>query len=211
MKRLNNHGFTILELMIATTVFSFILLLCTAGIIQIGRTYYKGATLVRAQNVARDVMDNISQAIQFGGSDPTPVNGNTVAPDSSGVFCVGANRYTYKINQEVSGSNHGLIVDNAPALCTSQGAVLTSSSQELLGENMRLSQLSITKTGNDYDIIIKIAYGADDLIVDNASPIKHTANDVAFNSDQAHCKGGVGDQFCSTAQLETTVHRRLSN
>ena len=61
---LDQSGFTLLELMIATTIFSVILLLCTVGLIQIGKTYYKGSAIVRTQNVARDITDNITQAIQ---------------------------------------------------------------------------------------------------------------------------------------------------
>src|SRR3990172_9120101 len=64
-------GFTIVELMIATTIFSVILLIVTFGMLQIGRTYYKGITLTKTQNAARSIIDTISQDIQFSGEGVT--------------------------------------------------------------------------------------------------------------------------------------------
>lgn len=58
-------GFTVVELMIATTVFSIILVVCTAAIIQISRLYYKSITASRTQEAARSIIEEISQGIQF--------------------------------------------------------------------------------------------------------------------------------------------------
>lgn len=209
MKHLQSDGFTILELMIATTVFSVIMLLCTYGMIQIGRTYYKGATLARTQNTARAVMDNITQAIQYGSAvpvndigAPTTPNGAVVSSTaSSGVFCVGSNQYTFTHDQ-VSGSNHGLVVDTSSLLnCTAQPLPSpTISGKELLGENMRLTKFQILNTtGSDYHILLKITYGNDaDIELDPTKPTVY-----------GNCKGGLGSQFCASSQLATTVHRRL--
>lgn len=68
----NAQGFTLVELMIATALFSSILLLITFGLLSIGQNYYKGKNSARTQDVARRVIDEISQAIQFGDAAPSP-------------------------------------------------------------------------------------------------------------------------------------------
>lgn len=78
--RSNEKGFTLLELMIATTIFSVILLLLTFGLLNIGKNYFKGKNSARTQEVARRVMDDISQAIRYGERSPEPtteINGVT--------------------------------------------------------------------------------------------------------------------------------------
>ncbi len=67
--RINTHqnkkGFTIVELMIATVVFTLVLLMASAAIIEVGKKYYKGITYARTQEVARSVVEEISQSLQF--------------------------------------------------------------------------------------------------------------------------------------------------
>jgi prepilin-type N-terminal cleavage/methylation domain-containing protein len=71
MKQDKQAGFTLLELLIATTVFSVILLLAATAMIQIGRTYYKGNQQTRVQETARDMIEQISKDIQFSGETVT--------------------------------------------------------------------------------------------------------------------------------------------
>lgn len=59
----NTAGFTIVELMIATVVFSVILILITTGIIQIGKAYYKGIIGSRTQETARKITDEVGRSI----------------------------------------------------------------------------------------------------------------------------------------------------
>jgi|GEM_PF-759510 len=62
----NKHqGFTIIELMISTVIFSLVLLGATAAIVQIGQKYSKGITYARTQEVARSTVDEIAQSLQF--------------------------------------------------------------------------------------------------------------------------------------------------
>ena len=64
-KRAEQNGFTIIELLIATTVFSLILLISVAGILQISRMYYRGVTQSRTQETARSIIDEVGEAIRF--------------------------------------------------------------------------------------------------------------------------------------------------
>lgn len=202
MKRLNNKGFTIIEMMIATIVFSVTLLIMTAAIIQFGKIYYKGTVQARTQQTVRTALQDISQSIQFGPADP-------VGPfsDPSGVqyYCIGTNRLTFLITpagtQLGTGpgqSAHILVSDSSPS-CSAYPAMntpaLPSGARELIGEKMQLTDLQITKIGSDlYQITIAVAYG-------------QTAD---LEAGKKSCKAlTLGGQFCAVSQLTTTVQKRF--
>lgn len=114
-------GFTIVELMISTVVFSLVLLMCLAGIVQVSRAYYKGISHSRTQEAGRLVMEEISRTIQLSGS-PVVSNppaeeyhgpeipaldeeGNQVSYDleeATGSFCAGNKLYSYVIDRKVA-------------------------------------------------------------------------------------------------------------
>lgn len=192
-----NHGFTIIELLIATAVFSTVLLLCTTAMIQIGRVYFKGVTTTQTQEVVRAVIDDISRNIQF--------NGGAVIGTTSGSpqrFCVGNKRYSYVLGSKLDAAvqPHVLVVDNS-ATCASDapqnlGAAgsLSPTSRELLSPNMRLHNLSVVDGGNGlYGVSVHIIYGDADL----------------FDPITGQCTGGAGGQFCAVSALSTVVKKRV--
>ena len=184
--KLNNKGFTLLELLIATTVFSVILLLCTFGLIQVGRNYYKGITLSRAQNSARSVMNLLTQSVQYSGSNPVGDLPEGTGPNS-GVFCVGTVRFEYKLNSKVGDPN-------AYALRTSNcnEAIDQAQKTEQVGKGMSLQSLKVQPAGaGSYNIGVKILYGDSDQLTNGA------------------CTSGAGSQFCAVSALNTIVQPRL--
>lgn len=209
---LQQGGFTLVELMIATVVFSVVLLIITVGILQISRVYIKGTTENATQNTARTIMDTISQSIQFGGGNVATTTGGAATPGSPKAFCVGSQRYTYALGYQVvdgtpngglSQTNHALASDSI-ANC-SQTTVQslngpTISGRELLAPNMRLSKFEVNQVSgstNLYRVTIRIVYGDNDLLDDPTS-----AN--------ARCKGAVaGTQFCAMSELSTVVVKRV--
>jgi len=196
-------GFTLVELMIATIVFSVVLLTVTLGILQITRVYYKGVTETNTQNTARNVMDAISQAIQFSGGDVAPTA--APAPGTTQAFCIGNTRYRYQLgNQLVDGTpgtnqtNHALMVDTF-AGCNNGTIAGAWNGRELLGPHMRLSDLTISNVGtNLYKVTVRIVYGDDDLLV--APPTGPTTNCLGVQA---------GTQFCSISELSTIVVKRV--
>jgi len=122
---MKSRGFTIIELLMATVVFSLILLVTLAGFIQIGRLFYKGTTGAQTRTVTQQVMDDITTGIKG-------ATGIWPPPQSSGgytYFCLDGSRYTYNINKEVdlsagqvllppaAGGNYGLIKDTVSGGC----------------------------------------------------------------------------------------------
>lgn len=202
-------GFTIIELLVATVVFSVVLLVVTAGILQISRVYYKGVTEANTQNVARSIIDTISQAIQFNGGNVTTTPGSPT-PGSPYAFCIGNQQFSYTLGYQMVDNpdsakfqTYHALVANTVAGCTSstpaqnvrQQAVI---GRELLSPNMRLSKLSITSAGaNLYRIEVRVAYGDDDLL---KTPTGATTPCIDANA---------GTQFCAISELSTVVTKRV--
>jgi prepilin-type N-terminal cleavage/methylation domain-containing protein len=217
--RRNSSGFTILELMIATTVFSVVLLIASAGIIAIGRNYYKSLTSTRLQENTRSVMDDISGSLQFSQTDTVSSHlFDGGVPATVKARCFGSDRYRYIINQKVQKVTdpthpeefHALYRDTRPSESTCDATGSWDDGTELLGDNMRLLQFDVSTT-NPFHIKIRVAYGDNDLLSnypDNAGPTTPPNPSPAF--DQVGCKYAfAGNQFCAVAGLETTVTSRV--
>lgn len=232
-------GFTIIELMIATLVFSVILLVITAGVVAFTNQYYKGVTSSNTQATARAVMDAITQDIQFGSNvTSSATNSDDPVGNKPGNFCAGGHEYTYLTGHELISSgtpiasgkqqSHNVLVQSygcstAPANGFPAGATanrLDTSAHELVGQHMRLAVLRVVPvTGvglvNNvlWQVTVRVASGDDDLLCTptHAGTCKGTQKMSAldFTSDELTCKNGSGSQFCSVAQLQTTVEKRL--
>lgn len=213
--RNKEHGFTILELLIASGVFSVILLVVAVGVTRFTAQYYKGITESKVQAATRQIMADIGQAIQFS-SEPV----SFVDPDASGVggVCFGNTVYGYAIGRQVTDTApnagnpwyqgyHGLVVmKNGTCARAAIAAVLNAQTlpagaRELLGRHMRLSALDHQQNGHLYTIRIRVIYGDYDLL----SPAVTGSTDWAMEN----CTSGADTQFCGVSDLQTTVERRL--
>jgi prepilin-type N-terminal cleavage/methylation domain-containing protein len=212
LHRTRQAGFTILELMIAASIFAVILLVVAVGVMQFSNQYYKGITSSKTQAATRALMDDISQAIEFSKTV-------TVIPSTSdGVagLCIDNALYSYKIGQEVIDSNpdgalhqgfHGIVVDGMSS-CTAGSvpslpatADVPNGSRELLGRYMRLGAFEIANTGDVYTIHIRVLYGDDALLSPTVPNSPNWANE--------QCKNATGSKFCAVSDLTTTIQRRL--
>lgn len=215
------QGFTIIELLVATAVFSVVMLIMTAGILHISRMYYQGVLQARTQDTARSIVDEIGESIRYAtgaylqGSAMIGPNINTGNPDT-GYFCLGTRRYTYAIDRQLktaptSGTKekgHILWVDQPVGGCSlASGAENLDApavgGRELLSENMRLTQFSVEPVtaggvSDGYTIRISIAYGDDDVLYQESSEPFKRCNPTAG-----------GKEFCAVSTVTETVTRRL--
>ncbi|HUC78954.1 MAG TPA: prepilin-type N-terminal cleavage/methylation domain-containing protein [Candidatus Saccharimonadales bacterium] len=94
MIKINKKGFTIIELLIATSVFSGILLIVTYGIIQISKMYLNGFIQTQTQNIAVSLSDELSRDIEF--SSETSITPDTTTPSGNyHYFCTNQYEYYY--------------------------------------------------------------------------------------------------------------------
>ena len=190
MKRLNKNGFTIIELLIATVVFSVVLMVITASIVQFGKLYYRGVVQDRMQETVRNISESVTQTIQFAGVS-TPVsftNGSNITG-----YCIGNIRYTMNT---LAGSYH-LTRDTISSPCSV--AAVGTNRTEFLGTDMQPLKFTINSSlaGKADTVAIKIAYGPSDVF------LRDMSNNITG------CKQvTVGGQFCAISDLTTTVVKR---
>ena len=208
MYRTSQQGFTIVELMIATMVFSVILIVITIGVLHFSNDYYRGVNSSTTQNIARGVTDTVTQALQFSGGG---LNGPGGSP--SGYYCIGNQRFQYTLGVKLPSASHGLYQVTDP-LCA---AAVPAGGHELLQAHMRLVNFSIVPvvgTTQLFTVTIKIAYGDDDLLCAPTS-VPGSCNSGAANlpnfiQPDLRCRIQAGSQFCSVSTLITTVQQRVT-
>lgn len=148
MKRTNNKGFTIIELLIATVIFSVVLLVITGAIVQFGRVYYKGIVQSRTQERTRAITDSVSKNLQFSRTGSFSKEGDCVQ--------IGNFSYVYRSLP----SNTLKLSDNGCRL---------SGGTEMLGERMQLVAFDVIDPEADgiYNIKVRVVYGDARDFVDN--------------------------------------------
>lgn len=204
-------GFTVLELMVATSVFAVVLMVLTAGVLAFSRDYFKSIAENNAQATARGIINDIAQNLQFGSNFST-MNSPTASVDG---FCIDQTAYSYSVGYQVVPSpsasdqrRHGL-VKSVNGNCTGSTALdlsnssltLNNKQQELLGDHMRLGILSVDELGGgSYRIHVKVIYGDSDLLT----------NPDDGDWSNVGCISGSGSQFCAVSDLSTVVQARLA-
>ncbi len=217
-------GFTIVELLIATTIFSVILILCTTALLQVSRMYYKGVTISQTQEVTRAIINSVSNQAQYSSGRAV----RTIAPllnkAPDGVtrgICIDHYRYSYIPYHTLSDNpnDHGLVMDDLNDLhitCSptvlpqslASFAPVTPSSREFLKPNMQVSAPIFvgyaSRTDFVYIFVVSVAYGDNDLFIDK------TPDGVIDDGDTPlQCKTEAGTQFCTTTSMSVFVQKRL--
>lgn len=195
MNRSSQKGFTIIELMIATVVFSLVLLVIMGAIIQFGRIYYKGVIQSRTQERVRAISEDIAKHIQFGKTATTTPS--TPPVPLTGSFCAGNQGYTYALRQLRQGNDHGLVTTNSCGAYPKMNIHdLDPGATEMLGERMQLTKLDVRQSGDRYTVSVRVVYGES----------KEFEGDNPANA----CKPiSFGGQFCAVSELTTIVTKRL--
>lgn len=211
VKKINNQqGFTIVELIIATSIFSVMMLMSTTGLIYIGRTYYKGLISAKTQEATRSIVEEITREAQFSAYNTiSPPDAGNYGPTASSVateaICIGDMRYTKVVGQSNTKMGatdnpgttlrHLLWVDKItiPSAPCEALPFNSATSRDLLSQNMRLTDFRIQPVPpGRYNISITIYYGDNDLV---------DANGFCVGSNS-------GGQFCARSSLETVATRR---
>lgn len=220
MKRDNGRGFTLIELMIATTVFSVVLLLAMTGFFQIGRIFYKGVSITQSQDVVNQIGLDISESIE-GAPKVSPLTDYK----SMQYICIGKYRYTIDVNRRVDvGSTNtfttgqiGMVKDTMnsdnscappclpnPTVCA-PSELAWNKPVELLGDNMRVESFAVAPLGsisNDYYTVnMIISYGDNDLLTYTTPGDRNTVK----------CKTEKGSQFCAIGRYSASINRGVGS
>ena len=217
------RGFTIIELLIATTVFSLVLLITMAGILEITRMYYRGVTQSRTQEVARQIIDEISESIRYSTAEVSQLT--QPGDESYGRLFMGSKLYSYTIGRQLSPAPTDNATQSRHVLWYQEGADvsvgvdlnnddpchaiankdLCQSPRELLAEKMRLGSFEVVReneNGNEaYRVSLSVVYGDDDLL---------TVDSNQNNPFPYSCRSANrGSEYCAVSNLSVIVNRRL--
>jgi prepilin-type N-terminal cleavage/methylation domain-containing protein len=204
------RGFTIIELMFATIVFSVILLLCIGAIVQVGRMYYKGISVQRTQEVTRTIMDDVSREVQFSGRSIIPIY-SAPSGGAPGCLSLGSKAYRFVLNTQLQASGNFVLQklsDTGSDTCPDPNDnSLWANALEMTSVGMRLTAFEVTPlivsggTTAAWAVVVDVLYGDDDVLMDDAG------NPAP---PYTQCRGNViGTQFCARSQLQTTVIKRV--
>jgi prepilin-type N-terminal cleavage/methylation domain-containing protein len=225
------EGFTIIELMIATLVFSVIMLVAAGTVVRFTNNFQKGLTQTATQNAARSTTDTISQRLQFIGDGngfrelPSPEGSNSKG------YCIQGTQFSYILGQQLEDQIPRVLIERSGMddACGGEAQNILSAStsgKELLGPHMRLAKFDVRNNTNNsllYNIDITVVYGAPDLLcikdVHDGSAKDCTSTDVMTDTEVAsldegtlaklQCKSQKGSEYCAVSELSTTVQRRL--
>jgi type II secretory pathway pseudopilin PulG len=224
-------GFTIIELLIATVVFSMVIVVILYGVLSFTHAYYGGINASTTQNTARSILNSIAQSIEFSGDTivGTPIS----LPGAGGqvYFCAGGVTYIYDWGLMYSGSpslsNPGLYA--VTGACAVPASIPTANGQELLTNGMRITALTVTpdSTGRLYTVSLGLAYGDSDLLCNvskngsqggciKGNGLNQQGRTVTVdptnvkNLNDVECQQTTGSEYCSHAALSTTVSLRVA-
>ena len=204
MKISNKKGFTIVELMIASSIFSLMLLVVLGAVLYLGRLYYKGITVSNTLQTTRSVVDLATESVQYSGEQYRSLPAGS---GWDGAYCTGGKKFSYRLGTQLVGSSPGsgqatqvLVLSDDPVCNTvvPPGAV---SDRELLKENMRILSFDMTPVSGDLtNISFGVAFGGDpsDPTVDTDT-FDYTAGQISGCKDSTR-----GSAFCAISYLTTS-------
>lgn len=235
--RRSSEGFTIIELMMATMVFSVIMLIAAGTVVRFTNNFQKGVTQTTTQAVARGLADNITQQLQFVGSMSGFRALDAPVGSMSKGYCVHGNQYSYVLGKQLDTETQHALVERTGTGdgCggVAQNLSGSVSGKELLVPNMRLAKFTVINDADDndagdgsanpklYKFSVRVVYGDDDLLcisgVNNGSakdcnsksPMSNVSSLDTSELSRLSCKSQIGSQFCAVSEISTTVKNRL--
>jgi len=217
----NSKGFTIIELMIATAVFSITLIILAVSLISINHQYFKGISEGNTELAANNILNDVTSAVQF--SDGSLVSQSE--PNNSGYFCIGNTEFYYTLYSiDQPGQTNPLLevnkcINGMPSSqnCPSQNCTISN----LLGKNMQLINFSINQYQNSmklFQVKISLAFGRNDqlfcsLVGTNCQAFQTTTQFVnALTANQkVFCLPNNPVDLCSIQNLSTYVSSRYNS
>ncbi len=189
-------GFTIIELLLAMTGIAFLLLFVTFAILHMTNLYSKGIAIRQINQVGRQVSDELSRELRYGGEPKALPLKNRL--------CVGTKSYIWNKkgtlaantdNKTVSGNVIGLVRMNDASYCENPLKAIPDTTPELLGNVAVLMDMSIDEpvTGSGvYEVSLVLGTAA-------YPPVQVGTN---YQCDM------TGGPFCAVGEFKVTTYAR---
>lgn len=178
----NSRGFTIVELLMAMAIFSFVMITIVVAFTQLMSGYRQGVSSSRTQNAAKEVMTEMTR-FAHGASDIK------VSPDKSHI-CFGSNQYDFDSS---TGDLYLGISTNES--CTEQA----SNRRLVIANNLKVIEFVVDEQTSTRDIQL----GA------NVRLTIATDTEDLRDEDTGLCDPSkAGSQYCSITTIETALGLR---
>lgn len=219
----NQDGFTIIELLIAATVFSVVLVILIYSFVQISRVYIKGYVSSEVQNTNRAIEDQIVQYVQDSGAansvyiPPATIPGGVGYPLSAGSvywFCVSGSQFSYMYNSILAPGNDVFLFQQGVPCSTSAPpvSIFTSpppGSKELLSNDMQLLAPS-NRAGIIQPVVIN-SHSTPLYTVSINLQYGNTSSYTLSPSGIYNCNSlSAGGAFCSNSTITSTAEQRTA-
>ena len=235
--KLNKSGFTIVELMIAISIFSGLLIIMVYSFLFSLDAFMKAYVSSKTQETLRNVDQSISTSINLGTNGVVylkPVqynisNGNYTITSQG--FCIGQYRYSYILSQESDSNgnynyvnlsipilNHNLVQDVMTGGCNSNMSAQDLSSP-LNTSAQQLSSSSKELAGNNIGILsfsLSPTYAFGNTPVYNFLATFGYGNnlnvsyDLSGNLSSSSCPGTFhGGNFCALSSFNDYINQRV--
>lgn len=214
-------GFTIFELMIATSIFAIALTGMVALFMQIGRMYYKGVSVNTTYESAWRALGNIENDVRFSANVLCATKGSqNCTPDATqGIhyFCIGNHRYTYFLSNSSPYKIQSSDITNANSTNNPRGiiedvingcpdpSIPGASPTQLMAVNTQLNDFGFYCVNSGCHVHLHIVYyGADDSVF-GSSENPNTPSAALLDKDN-YCSGGLlSSEYCAVADISSSV------
>jgi prepilin-type N-terminal cleavage/methylation domain-containing protein len=183
------HGFTLVELLLAMAFFSFILLFVTTGFIMVNRAYNKGLTVKLVQDEGRRTMETLTREIRSTSSE-----GISTAAD-----CAELNGNIYIWSERIDGSTDPKKPYRLQKIEGTTCSNRSGTAVDMLNDRIGVQSLSITEPDANGLVYIDLVLSTSDTDLLDSNTGSSTA-----------CELGNGEQYCDVVHMETIVSPRGS-
>ena len=204
---INKKGFTIVELMIAVTVFSVAAVLVMTGVIVIARQYQQASTRVALEEASRNIHQQITESIRFAkGTISSPLPSTASSSTNYSYVCIGSNMYIYGTYNSPYDTNYtslkeGLYLRQAVE-CDSANADIDLATNLLPPKSKVLIFTIGNAAANNGKISTLFIRSGDDNLVDFSGALP----------SEIKCKSGVaGREYCTYVPLESYATQRVGS
>lgn len=223
----SKQGFTIIELMLAMTFLSFVLVFMALTIVQMMRTYDKGLTVKQVNQAGRTVTDDIAKAMR--GEQP---GGIVVANVANGRLCIGNVMYVWNPvyvgsrSAPTPSSTDNYKIDGAPLTMARQylpNPTTTCNTPNLINYNISSSQTDYSLLGDRARVLwagitsspdsrlAKLTFVLGTYDVTEATKIRagnyaQVFNTPYFTSGNPTCQPGSNGNYCAFVEFSSIVY-----
>ena len=225
MNQQSNTGFTIVELMLAMTFISLLLMGIALTTIQISNIYNKGITLREVNQVGRSISEDVNKTISQ--TNPFNIDGgpNTdyISSDAGGRLCAGNYTYVWNLAETLRSTSPGTVTgynkyispnteqirlvkvnDPGGSLCRNPESDIDSSkSVELLNSsdrNLAIHKFAVVKSTED-TLTNQALYAMNIIIGTNDDSQLDTSNNVC----KPPSDGAGNEDYCSVNEFNIVV------